>query len=90
MKSGRRIVDEVAKASTAVARAPDVFWRTSRVLRWRPPWSRVDFPLFCARYFGLALDFSDRASINRVQTNNMQRAELGIKCAISFIGAGHF
>ena len=62
-KSGRRFDNEVAKESAAVARAPDVFRRTPRVLRWRPPWSQVDFALFCAWCFGPALDFSDRASI---------------------------
>ena len=62
-KSGRRVRDEVAKASAVVAWVQDVFWHTFRVLPWRPPWPRVDFALFCARYFGPALDFSDRASI---------------------------
>jgi hypothetical protein len=62
-KGGRCVGDAVAKASAAVARAPDVFRRTSRVLRWRPPWSRVNLALFCVRCYGPALDFSDHASI---------------------------
>ena len=62
-KGGRCVGDAVAKASAAVARAPDVFRRTSRVLRWRPPWSRVNLALFCVRCYGPALNFSDHASI---------------------------
>ena len=58
--SGRRTGDEVAKAFAALVWAPDVFWRTSRVLRSRPSWSRVDLALFCARHYGPALNLSDK------------------------------
>ena len=53
----------VAKVSAAVAQAQEVFRCTSRVLCWRPPWSQVDFALFCAHYFGPTLTFSNRANI---------------------------